>query len=149
VKIGLVCSAGGHLTQLWWLRSWWSQHQRFWVSFDMLDARTRLADERVYWGHHPTNRSLPNAARNLVLARQVLERERPDVLVSNGAGIALPFFVVGRAMGIGLVFLEVYDRIDAPSLTGRLLRPLADEVVIQWEGQRAAYPEGRLLGPIW
>jgi len=149
MKVGLVCSAGGHLTQLWWLKSWWSQHARFWVTFDLPDARARLASERVYWGHHPSNRNLPNLARNLILARQVLEHERPDVLVSNGAGIALPFFIIGRSMGIGLVFTEVYDRIDTPSLTGRLVRPLADEIVLQWETQRAAYPEGRVLGSNW
>ncbi len=149
MKVGIVCSAGGHLTQLWWLESWWREHDRFWVTFDLPDARARLADERVYWGHHPTNRNVWNLGRNLILARQVLERERPDVLVSNGAGIALPFFIVGRSMGIGLVFTEVYDRIDEASLTGRLIRPLADEIVLQWSSQLDAYPQGRVLGPIW
>ena len=149
MKVGFVCSAGGHQTQLWWLRRWWREHTRFWVTFDLPDARGRLAEERVYWGHHPTNRHLLHFARNLALARRVLEHERPDVLVSNGAGIAVPFFLVGRAMGIGLVFTEVYDRIDEPSLTGKLVRPLADEIVLQWEAQLSAYPEGRVLGTLW
>ena len=84
----------------------------------------------------------------MAMAWKVLRRERPDVLVSNGAGIALPFFWVGRALGIPLVFIEVYDRIDAPSLTGRLLFPICDRVVLQWEEQRAFWSEGHVLGPV-
>ena len=56
-RVALVCSAGGHLSHLWWLRSWWGEHERFWVTLDLPDARTRLGDERVYWAHGPTNRS--------------------------------------------------------------------------------------------
>jgi len=147
-RVGLICSAGGHLAQLHWLRHWWGEHDRFWVTFDTPDARQLLVEERTYWGHQPTNRHLGNLGRNTRLAWDILRREAPDVLVSNGAGLALPFFYVARALGIKLVFIEVYDRIDSPSLTGRLLRPVADEVVLQWSEQARFYPEGTVLGPI-
>lgn len=148
MKVGMVASSGGHLAQLHWMEPWWRQHDRFWVSFDTPDAMARLAGERVYWAHHPTNRHLGNMARNTALAARVLAAEQPDLLVSNGAGVALPFLGLGKAMGIGVVWLEVYDRIDTASLTGRLVRRWADAVVLQWASQRAAYPQGHLLGPI-
>ena len=62
------------------------------MTFDKPDARTRLAGERVHFGHHPTTRNLPNLVRNVGLAWSVLRRERPDVIVSDGAGLAVPFF---------------------------------------------------------
>lgn len=148
MRIGLVCSSGGHLQQLHWLAPFWSRHDRFWVTFDTPDARSLLAEERVYWAHAPTNRNLGNLVRNTRLARTVLAREQPDVLVSNGAGVALPLMGVGFAMGVPLVWLEVYDRIDRASLTGRLLSPLADEVLLMWPEQQRAYPHGTVLGPI-
>lgn len=147
MKIALVCSAGGHLAQLHWLEPWWTDHERFWVTFDKPDARARLRDERVEWAAFPTTRNLPNLARNSLLAARVLRRERPDVVISNGAAVALPFFVVARSLGIKTVWMEVMDRIDTPSLTGRLVRPLADRVVLQWESQKRHYPEGIVLGP--
>ena len=76
------------------------------------------------WAHYPTTRNIPNTLRNLRLAMRELRRRRPDVIVSDGAGVAFPFFVVGRLLGIPTVYLEVYDRIDSPTLTGRLCRPL-------------------------
>jgi hypothetical protein len=144
-KIGLVCSSGGHLAQLWALRTWWSAHDRFWVCLDKPDARERLAGERVYWAHGPTNRSLWNLARNTGLAPWVLGKERPDLLVSNGAGVALPFFLVGNALGVRLVYVEVPDRVDVPSMTGRLVAPLVDRMVLPTAEQRAIYPDGVVL----
>jgi UDP-N-acetylglucosamine:LPS N-acetylglucosamine transferase len=130
MKVGLVCSAGGHLAQLYRLRAWWGRIERFWVTFDKVDARELLAGERVHFAHGPTNRNAANLIRNALLARRLLARERPDVLVSNGAGLAVPFFAWGAVLGIPLVYVEVPDRIDAPSLTTRLVRPLVDRLVL-------------------
>ncbi|MFK7930496.1 MAG: UDP-N-acetylglucosamine--LPS N-acetylglucosamine transferase [Myxococcota bacterium] len=148
MKIGLVCSAGGHLSQLLLLRQKWTHHDVFWVTLDKLDARTKLAEDRVYYAHGPTNRNLGKAWKNLSLARSVLTDERPDVLVSNGAGVAVPFFVVARRRSIPTVFIEVYDRVEVPSLTGALLAPITSAVVAQWPEQLDAYPHATLLGPM-
>lgn len=147
-KLGLVCSAGGHLDQLWALRDAWADHERFWVTFDKPDARERLADEAVVWAIGPTNRDPVNAARNVSLAAATLRRERPDVLLTDGAGLAVPWFAVGRAMGSRLVYLEVLDRIDSPSLTGALLAPWVDEVWVQWPEQQRLYPGSVVVGPV-
>ena len=145
----IVCSSGGHLAQLHCLDAWWRQHERSWVTFDKADARSLLAGERVVWGHHPTNRNLKNLTRNTVLALRVLARERPDLIVSNGAGLAVPFFWLGKLFfGATTVYVEVYDRVDSPTLTARLVRPVLDRMVVQWEEQRAFYPEGVYLGGV-
>jgi UDP-N-acetylglucosamine:LPS N-acetylglucosamine transferase len=149
LRLLLVCSSGGHLAQLHCLDAWWSRHDRAWVTFDKPDARSLLSDERVHWGHHPTNRNLPNLLRNTRLAWKVLRAERPDVIVSNGAGIAVPFLWLGKLLfGAVTVYVEVYDRIDTPTLTARLVRPVLDRMVLQWEEQRASYPEGIVLGSV-
>src|SRR6185369_10391746 len=76
MKVALVCSSGGHLAQLHRLEPWWRDHERLWVTFDTPEAVALLAGERTVWAHHPTTRNLPNAWRNLVLARRVLRTER-------------------------------------------------------------------------
>jgi UDP-N-acetylglucosamine:LPS N-acetylglucosamine transferase len=92
-------------------------------------------------------RNLPNAIRNLGLAITTLRRLRPDVVVSTGAGVSLPFFVVARLLRIHTVYLEVFDRIDSPTLTGRLSYPISDAMCGQWPQQRAIYPEALVIGP--
>jgi hypothetical protein len=148
VKIGLVCSSGGHLAQLWRLKAWFEPHERFWVTFDTRDAVSLLGGERVTWAHHPTTRHLGNALRNLRLSWRVIRSERPDVIVSDGAGVAFPFFVVAKLHRVKTVYVEVYDRIDSRTLTGRLCYPFTDLFCVQWEEQRALYPKAELIGTL-
>jgi beta-1,4-N-acetylglucosaminyltransferase len=146
MKVMLVCSAGGHLAQLHRLRPWWQQHDRTWVTFPGAHADSLLQGETVRYAHHPTTRNIPNAIRNLGLAVRLLRAERPDVLVSDGAGVAFPFFLVGRVLGVRTVYLEVYDRITRPTLTGRLCYPLTELFLLQWPEQAARYPRGQVIG---
>lgn len=148
-RVALVGSSGGHLTHLLALREFWGDLDRFWVTFATPDAVSRLHGERTYWCHHPTNRNVPNLLRNTWLTLRVLRRERPDAIISSGAAVAVPFFWLGRLLfGTKTIYLEVIDRIDSPTLTGRLVRPVASGILLQWPEQRRAYPKGTLVGPI-
>ena len=133
----LVCSSGGHLIQLHNLKPWWDRHDRLWVTFEKLDSTSLLAGERVAWAYHPTTRNLANLLRNTRLA---------DVVVSSGAGVAFPFFLLAKLLGRRTVYVEVYDRIDSPTMTGRLCYPFSDLFLLQWEEQRRNYPKGKVIG---
>lgn len=148
-KICLVCSSGGHLTQLHMLESWWRDKDRLWVTFDKEDANSLLKGERVIHCFYPTNRNLRNLLRNTALAWRVLRRERPDVIVSTGAAVAVPFMYLGRLFGARTVYIEVFDRIDRPTLTGRIIRPITDLFVVQWPTMERVYKGSVNLGSIF
>jgi UDP-N-acetylglucosamine:LPS N-acetylglucosamine transferase len=149
VKVLLVGSSGGHLAQLLCLRSWWSAEDRLWVTFDTADAVSRLEGEPTRWAYHPTTRNLPNLVRNTVQAVGVLRSYRPDVVITTGAGVAVPYFWLARLFRARTVYLEVFDRIDSRTLTARLCRPVTDLFLVQWDEQLALYPGAVLLGPVW
>ena len=142
----LVASTGGHLAQLLVLEPWWSRYERTWVTFDKPDARSALAGEHVVYAHHPTTRNARNALRNLVLAVAVLDRTAPSLVVSTGAGVAAPFFLVARLRRIPAVYVEVFDRISSPTLTGRMTRWMSDAFCVQWDEQRPLYPGSENIG---
>jgi UDP-N-acetylglucosamine:LPS N-acetylglucosamine transferase len=145
-KLLMVGSAGGHLWQLDLLASWAQEFETTWVTFDLPDARSRLEGRKVVWAHHPTTRNIPNLFRNMLLAWRMIRRDRPDLVVSCGAGVAVPFFVIARFFGIKTIFFEVYDRIDSPTLTARLCRPFATLMLAQWPEQQLLYPEAITVG---
>jgi UDP-N-acetylglucosamine:LPS N-acetylglucosamine transferase len=147
-EVWLVCSSGGHLAQLLALRPWWERRSRRWVTFRTPDAESLLATERVVWAHHPTTRHLGNLVRNTLLALRMLVARRPEVVVSTGAGVALPFFVLAWVMRIPTVYIEVYDRLDSATLTGRLCRPFTRLMLVQWPDQLAIYPGSKLIGAL-
>lgn len=149
MRVLLVGSSGGHLAQLMCLEPWWREHERHWVTFETPDATSKLADESVTWAHYPTTRNARNLIRNTRLARRLLRELQPDVIVSTGAAVAVPFFWLTRNKSTTTVYLEVYDRVDSPTLTGRLCRPVSDLFLVQWAEQRSLYASSVLLGPVW
>ncbi len=149
MKICLVGSSGGHLTHLMQLEGWWSRYDRFWVTFNKEDARSYLQNEKKYWCHYPTNRNLKNLVKNAFLAYKVLRKERPDVIVSTGAAAAVPFFYIGKLFAAKLIYIEVLDRIEAPSLTGRAVYPITDKFIVQWEEQKKFYKKAENLGVLF
>lgn len=144
----MVASSGGHLAQLLALREWWEQHDRTWVTLDKPDARSTLMGEEVLYAFHPTTRNVPNLVRNANLARTVIRDISPDVVVSTGAGVALPFFVAARRRKIATLYLEVYDRVNSTTMTGRLCRPFSSAFAVQWPEQVALYPGSELVGAV-
>lgn len=148
MKIAFVSSAGGHLSHLLLLQPFYQRHERVWITPDRPDARHKLEGERHLFCDGRSARRPWVAISTLALAHRLLRRERPDVVVSTGAGLAVPFFVAARSLGIATVFIEVYDRFERPSLTGALVAPWVDEVIAQWPEQLEAYPEAVLLGPV-
>jgi UDP-N-acetylglucosamine:LPS N-acetylglucosamine transferase len=149
----LVCSSGGHLLQLVALRDVWSDLSRVWVTFDKSDTRSLLADEDVVHAYGPTNRNLPVAAlknlvRNIFLAWKTVRRTRPAVMMTTGAAVAVPFAWVAKLHGARVIYIESLTRIDAPSLSSRLIAPVADRTYVQWPELSEHMPGARYAGPV-
>ena len=144
----LVGSSGGHLAQLLALKPWYERWRRCWVTFDTPEAVSLLDGEDLIAAHHPTTRNIPNLVRNAWLALRTFRRREIAAVVTTGAGVAVPFVVLARLRGIPAVYIEVYDRIDTPTLTARLCRPFLSAMLVQWEEQRRQYPEATVVGTL-
>lgn len=141
MKVCLVGSSGGHLTHLYMLKPFWEKKERFWVTFDKEDARSILKDEKMYSCYYPTNRNLKNLFRNTYVAIKVLLEEKPDLIISTGAAVAVPFFYIGKLLGAKLIYIEVYDRVDHYTVTGKLVYPIVDKFIVQWDEMKKVYPK--------
>lgn len=149
MKVCLVGSSGGHLTHLYMLKPFWQNKERFWVTFDKEDARSILQGEKMYPCYYPTNRSLKALCINTTLAIKVLLKEKPDVIISSGAAVAVPFFYLGKLLGAKTIYIEVFDRIDKPTMTGKMVYPVTDKFIVEWEEMKKVYPKAVNLGSIF
>lgn len=149
MKICLVGSSGGHLTHLYMLKPFWKDKDRFWVTFDKEDARSVLNGERVYSCYYPTNRNIKNLIRNTGVAWRVLRNEKPDLIISSGAAVAVPFFWLGKLFGAKTIYIEVFDRIDKPTMSGKIVYPVTDRFIVQWDEMKQVYPKAINLGSIF
>ncbi len=148
MDILLACSAGGHLLQLVTLREAWGDFSRIWVTDPTSDAESLLRGERVVYAYYPTTRNVLNLLRNLTLAWRITARCRPRVVLTTGAGTAVPFAWLGRLRGARVVYVETVTRIRRPSLSCRLVAPVADRVYVQWPELAPAVRHGRFAGAV-
>lgn len=144
----LVCSSGGHFKALQQLRPFWENHPRLWVTFRTATTEQELEGEAVRWAFSPTNRNLPNLLRNLGLALGILRRTRPTLILSTGAGVAVPFLLLGRLFGSQVVFIESITRIHTLSLSARLVRPFLHVLYVHWPQLQSRYPRAELISDL-
>ncbi|WP_297092680.1 PssD/Cps14F family polysaccharide biosynthesis glycosyltransferase [Thermococcus sp.] len=145
MKIALVCSHGGHLTEMLYLMDTFKGHDVFFITYD--HPRTRALSYRKYlfpnFGENPSR-----IITNLPKMVKIMLKEKPDLVLSNGAEIAIPFFYLGKIFGIKTIFIECYTRIDEPTLTGKIVYPISDYFFVLWPemlrhyGKKARYVGG-------
>ncbi len=147
MKILLISSTGGHFQALQKLETFWGKHDCCWVTFKTPSTERILGenDKNVHWAYSPTNRNLPNLIRNLGLAWHVIHRESPDLVLSTGAGVAVPFLILAKLKGTKTAFIESFTRVKELSLSARLVLPFLDTLYVQWEQLQIKYPKAKLI----
>ena len=145
MKICIVCSPGGHFVEMRRLMSAFKGKDYFFVTHDyeysqdvegayLIEYREGYIRERLAW------------LKTVFVALRILRRERPDVVISTGGGeLAVPFCFVGKLLGAKVIFVETLARVSTRSAAGRLVYPIADLFLVQWEpllgkyGSKAQY----------
>lgn len=148
MKLCLVCSSGGHFFQLYYLKDFWLKYERLWVTFFKQDTRYLLREEKVYWAYKPSNRNIKNLFRNLYLTWQILQKEKPDVVISTGAGVSVPFLYLARLFKKKTIYIESITRVNELSLSGRLVYPIVHHFFVQWPELERKYKKAEFKGQI-
>ncbi len=137
-RILLVACPGGHLQQMLALQPTWDDLEHRWVTLAAADTKYLLRSSDVVFAHGPTARNIPNFLRNLRLAWKTIRDWDPDVILSTGAALAPPFFFVGWLLGVRLVYVESFTRVQRPALAGRMVYPFATRFFVQWPRSSSA-----------
>jgi UDP-N-acetylglucosamine--N-acetylmuramyl-(pentapeptide) pyrophosphoryl-undecaprenol N-acetylglucosamine transferase len=119
----LVASGGGHLAELHALHSRLvaPDERAIWVTEDCRQARSLLAGAHVLYTPAVSPRDYRNVAENVAWAWRLLREQHVGRVISTGAGIALAYLPLARAIGVPAHFIESAARLEGPSVTGRAL----------------------------
>ncbi len=146
MKICIVSSCGGHLTEVKALDDAYGRYDHFYVINNRVKLPGDLARRTVFITHSERDWKL---LINLWEAYMILRKEKPDVILSTGAGPVVPFSLVGRLFfNVHVIYIETITSVDRPSLTGRIMRYLAHSLYYQWKSLTPYFPKGIYSGPI-
>ena len=128
--IGLICSPGGHFVEVSQLLEAFEGHPVFFITYK---AKAVQGRENTYAIDNLAKKPLSLFSAVLKILR-IFARERPAVLFSTGAEIAIPCFYIGKFLfRTKLIYLECSAQVYHPSWTGRWIYPIADLFLVQWE----------------
>ncbi|MCB2010061.1 MAG: hypothetical protein KDF64_05575 [Geminicoccaceae bacterium] len=137
----LAYSPGGHYAEL--MRA--LDGIDFTDRFDATFASVRAVDpaaRRTYHLCHP-RRSPARLALNIAQTLFMLLRERPALVISSGADVAVASVILARLMGATAIFIESSGSVR-PTLAGRLVYPFCHLFIVQWPEQLDAFPKAIL-----
>lgn len=79
----------------------------------------------------------------------IVIKQRPDVVITTGAGIVVFFCVFAKLLGSKLIFIESMAKVEKPTLTAWMLYPFADLFLVQWPGLCKFFPKAKYLGRLF
>ena len=146
MKICIVSSAGGHLIQCLKLLPILKRHNIFIITFTAHHLKKSLKGLKAYQIENP-RRNIKKYIKYLPLFFEILKNENPGVVITTGAGVAVPVcFLTKFIFRSKLIFIESFSRIRRPSLTGRILYPIADLFIVQWRYLLKKYGDKAIYG---
>ena len=144
MKVCIVCSDGGHLTEILQIIEAFEGHEFFFITYNILGGR----DLRKVYQLKILKKNPLRYLSVIPAIVKILLKEKPDLIISNGAEVAIPTLYIAKLFGIKIIFIESWCRINKPSTTGKLIYPIADVFLVQWRqllkkyGKKARYEGG-------
>ena len=140
-----ICSSGGHLHQL---KKAVQNLKRpiFWISEESKHTHSQFQDLSHSFIINPHLSKLKYLA-SAIQAFFILLRVRPKVIISTGAGIAIPMILIGKYLfRCKIIFIESAADVVHPAKTPSLIYKYADLFIVQWEDMLKVFPRAKCSG---
>lgn len=138
-----VATGGGHLTELFALKLEVDNCREVIVS---THYDPTLLNCTVIKGFLPSN--LITIFKCFYKGFKCLLTERPKVIITTGAEVAIPIVILGKLFFRSkVIFIESAAQLHSPSKTGKLLYWFSDRFYVQWPSMLEVYgKKARFVG---
>lgn len=156
LRVCIAASGGGHLRQTLDLQPVWSRYDYWFVTEQSALGESVAKEHRacfvkhysfgqIRWGQ--PIKMIVAMLYNFFQSVRLIARQRPDVVLTTGAGAVFWTCLLARATGARLILIESFARFRGPSKFGRMLKPFATDVIVQSPKLKEQWPEAILFDP--
>lgn len=155
MKICLECAEGGHLDEMLNIMEAFEGNDIFFITTKAPSTEGLSDNFKVYYTRrqYETRTKLAIYIREMLLIIKlainvfyILFKEKPKLIVSTGGGSTIPLIYWGKIFGIKIMYIESLARVNSPSLTGRIVYPVTDIFLVQWESMLHFYKKAKFWG---
>ena len=142
-KIIGISSGGGHLSEL--IKAIPNSYEKevVYVTFKNGHTKKTLKDKSHFFVIDP-HLSKIKFFTNFIQSLFLYIKIRPKVIISTGAGIAIPLILIGSFFKTKIVFIESGARIFKPSRTASFIYKYSDLFIIQYKTLRSVFPKSKI-----
>ena len=147
MKICCICSGSGHLTELMQIESSFKDFEHFFVCFKRQNSIELSKTKKMYF-IVDTARNPLKFLWNFFQSLRIFLKEKPDIVLSTGAGMAIAMCYIAKLFGKKIIFIESFCRIKMPSASAKIVYPIADLFFVQWKQNKKIFPKAKYFGGV-
>ena len=148
LRICLAASAGGHLTQLLKLSKSWQNYETVCVTTsDVVKEKLQQYGKAYTVGECNRQHSLP-VIKALLRCIRIVFREKPNVVISTGAAVGFIVCLLGKLLGAKVIWIDSITNVKRISLSGMMIRHIADLFLVQWPELASQYKSVEYVGAV-
>ena len=154
-KVMFISSTGGHLNELLQLERMFDKYD-----YSLITEKTKsnlyLKEKHgkrvrflIYGTKHHILTYPFKLLANCFISLYYYFKFRPDYIITTGVHTAGPMCCIGKIFGSKVIYIETFANMVTKTTTGKLLYPIADKFIVQWESMKDLYPEADFGGWIY
>lgn len=154
-KVLFISSTGGHLSEMMQLKPMFKKYN-YHIITEYTDSTKNLSktyegkvDYLVYGTKDHLFSYIFKFSFNILKSFYLYFKIRPKYIVSTGTHTAVPICYIGKLFGSKIIFIETFANSKTKTLSGKLVYPIADLFIVQWESMLKLYPKAVLGGWIY
>ena len=151
-KVLFIASTGGHLNELMQLKTLFKKYDYHIVTENTkgdksLKKKYRDKMSFLIYGtkKYPISYIFKFIA-NSFISLYYFFKYQPEVIVTTGTHTAVPMCYIAKIFGSKVIFIETFANRTSGTVAGKLVYPIADTFVVQWEEMHKIYPKSVCWG---
>lgn len=153
-KVMFISSTGGHLEELLRLKPLFENYDYSLVTEKTksnlnLKNKYKNVSFLVYGTKDHLFSYLFKFAFNCFKSIGLYIKYRPKYIVTTGTHTAVPMCYIGKLFRSKIIFIETFANRETKTLAGKLVYPIADKFIVQWEDMLKLYPKAECWGWIF
>jgi len=145
-----AASSGGHLVEISRLTGVMENRDYFLIT-EKSDFQEKPFTDDVYYVNQINRKQItfiPCFIKLFFRCRSIIKKEKADCVITTGALMGYGAALAGKSLRKKIIYIESFARVDTASLTGRLIHPIADLFIVQWEEGMRFFKKAVYGGPI-
>ena len=145
MKLLFISSTGGHLSEMMQLKKMFDKYD-YHIVTEKTKSNMKLKDKYkgrvnyLVYGTKDHMISYPfKLLYNIIKSVFLYFRIHPDYIITTGVHTAGPMCYIGKLFGSKIIYIETFANIRTKTVTGKLVAPIADLFIVQWEETQKLY----------